>query len=175
MRLFGRSSRGSPLNRYFLPLEDELLSTRMHPRILLAPAGLVLAGLITAALLNIVLSGNGYAIDAIWLIWALLMLWLILKIAYWFTTWYAVTSYRLLRAKGLVVRRVWMMPLKRITSMTVQRPAKTRHFDYGKLATTIDHDQRLSKEWSIEFIPHPDKIYAEIRKALFPDWDIGGD
>lgn len=175
MRLLARNNRGSPLDRYLLPLEDELLSTRMHPRILLAPVGVVLAGLITAALLNSMLSGNGYAIDVIWLVWAILMLWLVLKIAYWFTTWYAVTSYRLLHAKGLVLRKVSMMPLKRITSMTVQRPAKTRHFDYGKLATTIGRDQRLSEKWSIEFIPHPDEIYAEIRKVLFPDWDIDGD
>jgi hypothetical protein len=68
-----------------------------------------------------------------------------------------------------------MMPLKRITDMTAQRSAKARHFDYGRLVMTIGHDQRLTKEWSIEFAPHPDKIYAEMRKVLFPDWDIGGD
>lgn len=150
-----------------------MLSTRAHPRILLCPASLVLVGLITAALLSIVISGNGYALYTIWLAWVLLMLWMVLKTAYWLTTWYAVTSYRLLRAKGLFFRKIWMMPLKRITDMAVQQSAKAHHFDYGKLVMTID--QRLSREWSIEFAPHPDKIYAAMRKVLFPDWDIGGD
>jgi len=175
MRLITRNSVGRPLDRYLLPQEDAVLTVRRHPAILLGPIGLVLAGLIVAVLLSTVIAGGGYAIDIIWLAWGLLMLGLILKMAYWFTTYYAVTSYRMLRAKGLLVRKVSMMPLKKVTDVTIQRPARGRHFDYGKLVVTFGYEQRLWKEWNIEFVPHPEQVYAEVRRVLFPDKDKGDD
>lgn len=152
-----------------------MLSVRMHPAILLGPAALVLAGLIVSVLLSVILAGSGYVIDIIWLAWGLLMLGLILRIAYWFTTGYAVTSARMLRQKGLLFRRVWMMPLKKVTDVTFQRSTRGRHFDYGRLVVTFGYEQILPNEWNIEFAPHPEQIYAEIRRVLFPDKDKGDD
>jgi len=175
MRLITRDSVGRPFNKYLLPQEDEVLTVRMHPAILLGPVALVLAGLIVSVVLSTMLAGSGYVIDIIWLAQGLLMFGLILRIAYWFTTGYAVTSYRMLRAKGLVIRKVWMMPLKKVTDVTFQRSARGRHFDYGRLVVTFGYEQRLWKEWNIEFAPHPEQIYAEMHRVLFPDKDKGDD
>jgi Bacterial PH domain len=175
MRLITRDSVGRPFNKYLLPQEDEVLAIRMHPAILLAPATLVVAGLIVSVLLSTILAGSGYVIDIIWLAWGLLMLGLILRIASWFTTAYAVTSYRVLRAKGLLIRKVWMMPLKKITDVTFQRSARGRRLDYGRLVVEFGYEQRLWKEWNIEFAPHPEQIYAEMRRVLFPEKDKGDD
>ena len=77
----------------------------MHPAVLLGPVGVIFVGLIVAVLLSTVIAGSGYVIDIIWLAWGLLMLGLILRIASWLTTYYVVTSLRMLRQKGLLVRK----------------------------------------------------------------------
>ena len=152
-----------------------MITVRMHPAVLLGPVGVVLVGLIVAVLLSIVIAGSGYVIDIIWLSWGLLMLGLILRIASWLNTYYAVTSLRMLRQKGLLVTKVWMMPLKKVTDVTFQRSATGRRFDYGELVVTFGFEQELSETWNIEFAPHPEQVYTEVRKVLFPDTDKGDD
>ena len=68
-----------------------------------------------------------------------------------------------------------MMPLKKVTDVTFQRLATGHRFDYGELVVTFGYEPELWKGWNIEFAPHPEQLYAEVRKVLFPDTDKGDD
>jgi len=175
VRLITRNIAGHPVNKYLLPMEDVVLTVRGHPAVLIGPVGIALAGLIVAVLLSATITGGGNVILVIWIAWGLLMLGLIVKVAYWFSTGYAVTQQRVLQAKGFLFPKVWMMPLKKVTDVTFQRSARGRHFDYGKLVVKFGFEQELWDEWSMEFVPHPEQAYAKVRRVLFPDYDKGDD
>jgi membrane protein YdbS with pleckstrin-like domain len=156
------------LNRYLLPKERQVISVRQHPAVLIGPVSLVIAGLIVAALLsNFVAQSNGTAILIIWLLWAVLLLWLVGKVADWSVQYFAVTSERLLATQGLVTRRVNMIPLNKVTDVEFRRTGIGRFLGYGEfevLAPGMDGRMR-----HIKFLPYPEQLYLEVCGLLFKD------
>jgi len=141
---------------------------------LLGPIGLVLAGLVVAGLLSSsVAHGNGGALDIIWLAWSLLLLRLIWKVANWSVDYFVVTSQRMLLVTGLVLRRVAMMPLTKVTDMTFKRSATGRLLGYGEFVVeSAGQDQALS---NVPFVPYPEQLYLEVCGLIFPSKKDEGD
>ncbi len=162
------------VNRYLLPHEHQVITVRMHPAMLLGPIGLVLAGLVVAGLLSSsVAHGNGGALDIIWLAWSLLLLRLIWKVANWSVDYFVVTSQRMLLVTGLVLRRVAMMPLTKVTDMTFKRSATGRLLGYGEFVVeSAGQDQALS---NVPFVPYPEQLYLEVCGLIFPSKKDEGD
>lgn len=161
------------VSRYLLPNEQQVITVRMHPAMLLGPVSLVLLGLVVAGLLSGSVAHGSTALDIIWLAWSLLLLRLIWKVANWSVDYFVVTSQRMLLVKGLILRKVAMMPLNKVTDMTFQRDAKGRLLGYGEfIIESAGQDQALSK---VPFIPYPEQLYLEVCGLLFPSKKDEGD
>ena len=155
------------VNKFLLANEHQVVCVRFHLAKLLGPASLVFAGLIAAALLSSVTHGNGLA--AVWLAWGVLLLWLIWKLLNWLVDYFVVTSKRVLLATGLLVRKVEMMPLVKVTDMSYQQSLRGRALKYGRfIFESAGHEQALRE---VDYIPDPEQHYLEVCGLIFADED----
>ena len=157
------------VNRYLLPHERQVISVHEHPAVLIGPIALVLLGLAIAGYLSNsgITHGNGTAILVIWLIWVVLLLWLGVKIWDWAVNYFVVTSQRLLLAQGVIVRKVGMLPLAKVTDMSFQRSTIGRILGYGEfIVESAGQDQALR---NVKFIPYPEQLYLEVCGLIFKD------
>ena len=156
------------VNRYLLPHERQVISVHEHPAVLIPPIALVLLGLAIAGWLsNSVANGNGTAILVIWLLWAVLLGWLGVRIWDWAVNYFVVTSQRLILAKGVIVRKVGMLPLGKVTDMSFQRTTIGRILGYGEfIVESAGQDQALR---NVSFIPYPEQLYLEVCGLIFKD------
>ena len=162
------------VNRYLLPHEHQVITVRMHPAMLLGPITVVLVGLVVAGLLSgSVAHGNGGALDLIWLVWGLLLLRLIWKVANWSVDYFVVTSQRMLLTTGILTRKVAMMPLVKVTDMSFQRSATGRLLGYGEfILESAGQDQAFR---NVPFVPYPEQLYLEVCGLIFPSKQDEGD
>lgn len=156
------------LEKYLLPQEEQTVTIRRHPAVFLrhvleSIAGLVLAGVLTA------LVSNSTAVTVIWLLWLALVGRLAFKVFEWSDEYFAVTGVRVILVHGIVTRRVDMMPLKKITDLTVNRTVMGRMLGYGTIVLeSAGQDQALSK---VAYMPEPEAIYLEISSVAFGHGD----
>jgi membrane protein YdbS with pleckstrin-like domain len=162
------------VNRYLLPHERQVITVHQHPAVLIMPIFWVLLGLAIAGwLTNSVAHGNGTVILVIWVLWAVLLLRLVVKVFEWSVNYFVVTSQRMLLSSGLVTHKVNMMPLTKVTDMSFQRTATGRIFGYGEfIVESAGQDQALS---NIKFLPYPEQLYLEVCGLIFKDKDDGSD
>jgi uncharacterized membrane protein YdbT with pleckstrin-like domain len=157
------------VNRYLLPHERQVISVHEHPAVLIGPIALVLLGLAIAGFVSNsgVTHGNSTAILIIWGLWVLLLLWLGVKIWDWAVNYFVVTSHRLLLAQGVIVRKVGMLPLAKVTDMSFQRTTIGRVLGYGEfIVESAGQDQALR---NVKFIPYPEQLYLEVCGLIFKD------
>jgi membrane protein YdbS with pleckstrin-like domain len=162
------------VDKYLLPHEQQVITVRRHPAILIGPILLTVAGLIVAAVLSdTLLAHAGAALWIVWLLWGILLLRLILKAFAWAVDYFVVTSHRMILTSGLITRKVAMMPLVKVTDMTFQRDFLGRVFGYGTfILESAGQDQALS---NVEYIPYPEQLYLEVCALLFPSKDPSPD
>lgn len=152
------------LERYLLPGEEGSLTIRRHPAMLLRAVAETLGGLILAGILSAVFTGPT-ALTVIWVGWLLLVGRLAFKVFEWSDEYFAVTNVRVILVHGILTRRVDMMPLNKITDLTVNRSIMGRMLGYGTIVLeSAGQDQALSK---VEHIPEPESIYLDISAMAF--------
>jgi uncharacterized membrane protein YdbT with pleckstrin-like domain len=158
--------------RYLLPHERQVITVRLHPAVLIRPVAETLAGLALAALISaLAAKGNGDVLLVIWLLWAVLLVRLIMKVWEWWDNHFVVTSARLLLATGVLTKKVNMMPLSKVTDMSFQRSSLGRVLGYGEFVVeSAGKDQALSR---IDHLPYPEQLYLEVCGLIFKD--TGGD
>lgn len=157
------------VNRYLLPHERQVISVHEHPAVLIGPIALVLLGLAIAGFLSnsSLTNGNLDAILIIWGLWVVLLAWLGVKIWDWAVNYFVVTSQRLLLAQGVIVRRVGMLPLSKVTDMSFQRSTIGRILGYGEfIVESAGQDQALR---NVKFIPYPEQLYLEVCGLIFKE------
>ena len=162
------------VNRYLLPHERQVITVHQHPAVLIRPIFEVLIGLAVAGwLTNAVAHGNNVVLWIIWGLWAVLFVRMAVKIFEWSRTYFVVTSQRLLLLTGIVVRKVNMMPLTKVTDMSFQRSATGRILGFGEfIVESAGQDQALS---NIKYLPYPEQLYLEVCGLLFKDKDDASD
>jgi len=158
------------VNRYLLPHERQVITVHKHPAVLIRPIFEVLIGLAIAGWLsNSVAHGNGTVILVIWILWALLLLRLGIKILDWSVDYFVVTSQRFVLATGVITRKVNMMPLSKVTDMSFQRTTLGRILGYGEfILESAGQDQALRV---VDHIPYPEQLYLEVCGLIFKDKD----
>ena len=163
----------SDMGKYLLPHEQEVITVRKHPAVLLAPVAWVVLGLIVAALLSDTLFRHSSTLTwIVWVLWGLVFLRLLWAAANWAVDYFVITSHRFIETSGLVARNVAMMPMGKVTDMTFRQSALGRIFGYGTfILESAGQDQALS---NVDFIPYPEQLYLEVCSLLFPSQD-GGD
>ncbi|RCV53803.1 PH domain-containing protein [Marinitenerispora sediminis] len=155
------------VNRYLLPHEQQVITIRRHPAILLGPVALVLGSLIFAGVIsNTALAANATALAVIWWVWLLVLVWFVWRVAEWSVDYFVITSARLLATSGLITRQVNMMPLGKVTDMRFERSLMGRLIGYGTFVMeSAGQDQALSR---INFVPYPEQLYLEVVGLIFP-------
>jgi membrane protein YdbS with pleckstrin-like domain len=171
MRLVPSSdSVPSAVNKYLLPHERQVITVRQHPAVLIRPILEVLVGLAVAGFLSDVAAhGNGIAILIIWGLWGILVLRLAGKTYEWSVNYFVVTSQRMLLAKGVITRKVNMMPLVKVTDMSFQRSTLGRILGYGEfILESAGQDQALR---IVDHLPYPEQLYLEVCGLIFKGKD----
>jgi len=160
----GRDPAPGPSDRYLLPDERKIVTTRKHPAVLRGPAALVIAALAGAALVTAhartasptLIAWAGFAATAAWLAW---------KLIAWQRTYLVVTSHRVMLITGIVNRRIAMMPLAKIADIRVEQPLPGRVLGYGTfLIESAGQGHPLS---DIKYVPRPEKICIAITSAMY--------
>lgn len=156
------------VNRYLLPHEQQVITIRRHPAVLLGPVGVVLGSLILAGILsNTPFVSSPAILAVIWWVWLLVLVWFVWKVAEWSVDYFVITSARLLLTTGLITRQINMMPLGKVTDMRFERTLLGRLIGYGTFVMeSAGQDQALSK---INFVPYPEQLYLEVVGLIFPD------
>jgi len=158
------------VNKYLLPHERQVITVRQHPAVLIRRTVEALAGLAVAGFLsNTVAHGNNLVILAIWVLWLVLLVRLLLKIFEWSVNYFVVTSQRMLLASGIVTRKVNMMPLGKVTDMSFQRSTMGRILGYGEfILESAGQDQALR---IVDHLPYPEQLYLEVCGLIFKGKD----
>ena len=158
------------VNRYLLPHERQVITVHQHPAVLIMPIFWVLLGLAIAGLLSSSLAhGNGYVLLAIWILWGIVFLRLVVKAIEWAETYFVVTSQRLVLTTGLVTRKVNMMPLGKVTDMSFQRSTMGRILGYGEfILESAGQDAALR---IVDHLPYPEQLYLEVCGLIFKGKD----
>src|SRR6266700_30056 len=155
------------VNRYLLPDERSCITVRMHPAVLARPlilvSGLVSGGLVAARKL----TSHSVRPEIVWGASLPVLLYFLYRMAGWQETYFTVTNKRMILVSGLVVRKVAMMPLTKVTDMSFQRSAMGRVFGYGEfIVESAEQEQALR---SVNFLPYPEQLYLQVCDLLFPD------
>ncbi|MDR0343708.1 MAG: PH domain-containing protein [Nocardiopsaceae bacterium] len=162
------------VNKYLLPHEEQVITVRRHPAILIGPIAITLAGLVIAVVLSdTLLRHQSSVLMIVWILWGVLALFLIWKTALWAVDYFVVTSHRMLLAEGLITRKVAMMPLVKVTDMSFQRSFLGRIFGYGTfILESAGQDQALR---TVDHIPYPEQLYLEVCGLIFVPKDSDDD
>ncbi len=144
------------------------MTIRRHPAMLLRYILEVIGALVLAGVLTAVISQDT-AITVVWLVWLAVVGRLAFKVFEWSDEFFAVTKVRVMLVHGLFTRRVDMMPLTKVTDLTVNRSIMGRMLGYGTLVLeSAGQDQALS---TVEYVPEPEAVYLEISAAAFGHGD----
>jgi uncharacterized membrane protein YdbT with pleckstrin-like domain len=162
------------VDKYLLPHEQQVITVRRHPAVLIGPIAVTVLGLVAAAVLSdTLLAHQNTLLIAAWIIWGVLLLRLILKTVAWAVDYFVVTSHRMILTSGVVTRKVAMMPLVKVTDMTFQRSFLGRFLGYGTfILESAGQDQALSV---VDHIPYPEQLYLEVCALIFPSKDRADD
>ena len=160
------------VDRYLLPHEQEVITVRKHPAVLLAPVAWAVIGLVVVAVLSDTLLRHDSALTwIVWAIWGLVFLRFLWAAINWAVDYFVVTSHRVIQTSGLLSRKVAMMPLVKVTDMTFERSALGRLLGYGTfILESAGQDQALSR---VDHIPYPEQLYLEVCSLIFPNKDDG--
>jgi membrane protein YdbS with pleckstrin-like domain len=167
MWLQQRVGGAAAVDRYLLPREQQHITVRKHPAVLIAPCAETVIGLLVAVLLTAtVLRGQSALSLIVWVLWIILLLRMIWKVANWTVDFFVVTSKRMLLTTGLLTRKVAMMPLTRVTDMSFRRSFAGRLLGFGEfIVESAGQDQAFR---IVDHIPYPEQLYLAVCDLLFP-------
>ncbi|MFC8598347.1 PH domain-containing protein [Isoptericola sp. NPDC057191] len=154
------------LRRYVLPHEHVIVATRRHWASLLGPIATTVGAflLIGTIVMSTPVEVRGVA-QWLWLVWLLAAARLAWRCLEWRYEWFVATDKRLLLLYGLVVHKVAMMPLKKVTDMGYSRSPLGQVLGYGRFdMESAGQDQALR---TIKHVPHPDATYRTLCDTLF--------
>lgn len=154
------------VDRYLLPYERQVIVLRRHPAVLIGPIMLTLAWPVVAGVLTAtILHGNEPLVAAVWIAWLALFARMIWKALEWARTFFAITSQRFVLVSGVLIRTVDMLPLSKVTDMTLQRSSTGRLLGFGEfIVESAGQDQALRM---VDHIPYPDQVYLEVCGLIF--------
>ncbi|QFG23235.1 PH domain-containing protein [Actinomadura sp. WMMB 499] len=157
-------SAPASVNKYLLPHENQVITVRRHPAVLMVPVGLVLGGLIVA---GVAVNTVGAVIMWIWWGWLALLAWFVWRVAEWSVDYFVITNQRMLLTTGILTRKVAMMPLAKVTDMSFKRSITGRMLGYGEFVLeSAGQDQALT---NVDYLPYPEQLYLEVCEMIFPN------
>jgi uncharacterized membrane protein YdbT with pleckstrin-like domain len=153
------------IDEYLLPTERRVIRVRQHWAVMLKD--LVLTGLFLILLVvlqrwlpdNLILDNLTFYLGlvAVLRFTLLTILWWIERIV--------ITDKRVMLAQGILVHKVGMMPLGKVTDLTFQRSMGGRLLGYGSLVVeSAGQIQALNR---IDYMPRPEEVYEALSELVF--------
>jgi uncharacterized membrane protein YdbT with pleckstrin-like domain len=153
------------IDEYLLPTERRVIRVRQHWAVMLKD--LVLTGLFLVVLVvlerllpdNVIIDNLTFylALVAVLRFTVLTILWWIERIV--------ITDKRVMLAQGILVHKVAMMPLGKVTDLTFQRSMGGRLLGYGSLIVeSAGQIQALNR---IDYMPRPEEVYEALSELIF--------
>lgn len=162
-------ARARVFRKYLMQNEGNVIAVRRHPAVLLRYFCEVLGGLVVAGALSAWLGGGAGA-AAVWIAWLLVLGRMLWKLLTWSVEFFIVTDLRLLYIRGLVSRRVGMIPRGKVTDIKMERTVLGEILDYGTFIMESAGDDQAFRE--VTFMPYPEQLYYEISSALFASENV---
>lgn len=148
------------LRRYVLANEQVVVATRLHRAKLLEPALTTVAVAIVVAWLH---SATDFG--WVWVLWLVAAGRFAFRWAEWNYEWFIATDKRLILTYGLVIHKVAMMPMMKVTDMGYSRTPVGQILGYGRFVMeSAGQDQALRQ---IDFVPDPDQTYRTLCGTIF--------
>ncbi len=163
-----RDTSSRTVDKYLMSYEGRVIAVRRHPAVLLPPAAIVVAGLIACGAAS-AWTGIGW----LWALWLIAVGYLAWKVLAWSMEFFLVTEHRVMVVKGVLNRDVVMMPLSKVTDITLNRSMVGRLFGCGEFRT----ESAGQKQWlkSVNFMPYPEQLYLEVSSVIFGTTDASPD
>jgi uncharacterized membrane protein YdbT with pleckstrin-like domain len=152
--------------RYLIPTEAIIFALRRHWVTLVEPIATVIISLVVVGFIGTKFSGlpSPFAELPV-ILWLILLLRLVWKVVDWHQEIFLATDRRLVLVYGIVVRKVAMMPMSKVTDMRYDRSLLGMILGYGVyVLESAGQDQALTK---VNFIPEPDLHYQQISQVIF--------
>jgi uncharacterized membrane protein YdbT with pleckstrin-like domain len=159
LRDFGSRS----IDRYLMSHEASRLTIRRHPASLMQPIAAAFGGLVLAGAVTSWIGGSGVTM-VLWWAWLAVLGWLAWRIIAWTMTYFVITEYRVTLISGVLNRRVAMMPLTKVSDITLDRSLLGRILGYGTIVLeSTGQDQALR---NVIFMPFPEQLYLDISAMI---------
>jgi len=154
------------VDKYLLPHEQEVITVRKHPAVLLPPIAWAVLGLVAAAVLSDTLFRHSSTLTWVaWAAWGVIFLRFLWAAANWAFDYFVVSSHRFIEISGVFTRKIAFMPLVKVTDMTFNRTVPGRLLGYGTfILESAGQDQALS---TVDHIPYPEQLYLEVLSLIF--------
>jgi uncharacterized membrane protein YdbT with pleckstrin-like domain len=163
-----RDNSSRTVDKYLMAHEGHVIAVRKHPAVLLLPVAVVVAGLIACAAVSAV-TGVAW----VWWLWLIAIGYLVWKVVAWSVEFFLVTEHRVMIVSGVLNRNVVMMPLSKVTDITLNRSMAGRMLGYGEFRT----ESAGQKQWlqSIPYMPYPEQLYLEVSSVIFGSTEASPD
>jgi membrane protein YdbS with pleckstrin-like domain len=154
------------LRRYVLANERVVVATRRHWAKLLEPiATTLVAFLVIGAIVQSVPAATRDTVQWLWIVWFVVLARLGWKWLEWYHEWFVATDKRLLLAYGLLVHKVAMMPLAKVTDMGYTRTPLGQVIGFGRFVMESAGQEQALRQ--IDWVPHPDATYRKLVATIF--------
>jgi Bacterial PH domain len=156
---------GKDADKYLLPDEPPVIATRRHWAVLFKPAVRGVPALLVG-LWVLQLDPTNRVSSSVGLLVVLGALgYLGLNVGEWWVRHLLITRRRVLLTSGVIIRRVAVMPLRRITDLTWQETLFGQLLGYGTFRfESAGQDQGLDV---IAYVPQADVLYKKLSQLMF--------
>jgi hypothetical protein len=165
-RKLPRSARArKDIEKYLLPNEGWVIITQRHPAVLIEPTVKFLPVLLAGGWLLTFDPDNRFTSSVGLLVILAALAYYGLRLAEWWMRHFIVTTRRVLLTSGVIVRRVTLLPLRRITDLTWQETLGGQLLGYGTFRfESAGQDQALRH---LTYVPNAQQVYRDISALLF--------
>jgi len=153
------------IDEYVLPTERRIIRVREHWAVMLNPI------LQSAAVLVLIIVAERTLPDSVFLdnlafygALVVVVRFTILVLLWWVER-IVVTDKRVMKSEGIIVHKVGMMPLSKVTDLSFVRSLNGRIFGYGKIVIESAGQNQAFDE--IDYIPRPEEIYEALTELVF--------
>jgi uncharacterized membrane protein YdbT with pleckstrin-like domain len=153
------------IDEYLLPTERRVIRVRQHWAVMLKD--LVLTGLFLVVLvvLERVLPDSVIIDNLTFYLGLVAVLRFTVLTILWWIERIVITDKRVMLAQGILVHKVGMMPLGKVTDLTFQRSMGGRLLGYGSLIVeSAGQIQALNR---IDYMPRPEEVYEALSELVF--------
>jgi uncharacterized membrane protein YdbT with pleckstrin-like domain len=154
-------------NEYLIPTERRVIRVRRHWASLLRVLTETFAVVIVAFVLSQLLGGDDFWVlqSVLWYLAVAAVLRLAWNMLEWWVEQIVMTDERFLITNGIIVTKISMMPIKKVTDMSYMRSFGGRLLGYGTLRVE-SAGQQQALEW-IYYLPKPEATFDAISELIF--------